>query len=245
MENGAAAHASDIIIIGFLVISALVGLICGFTKLLLNIGAWAASIWLSIYGSPYIQPFFEQFIPIPLGAKIASGALIFIITLSLLLYMSSSVASSVKGSPMRGLDRGLGLLLGAGLGALILSILFNFAPMVFSKISYNSLVHDTRLGTFFERGAQLTQQMALTFYNTYSIEQTLAPVEQGAKTLAKEMVKPLTEEAVKAIGAQAQDQLTQLIEQEISQTLEPIPSAEPTAEPETPGAEVAPISAQQ
>ena len=217
MESSTAAQAADIIMFGFLMISALVGLICGFTRLILNLCAWTGSVWLAITGSSYIQPFFAQFISHPLGAQIAAASLIFIVVLSLLIYISGSISSSVKQSPMRGLDRSLGLLLGTGFGALILCVLFNFSPMVFSKTVHETLLNDTRLGAFFERGSQVTKQFALKLYTKYQGgESELHDISEKTQQKVKKIAAPFAKKAVDAATDQAQEELTQMIKDELS-----------------------------
>jgi uncharacterized membrane protein required for colicin V production len=225
MMSGSAVQAADIIIIGFLVISGIAGIICGFTRLLLNICAWGASIWFSIYASPYIQPFFSQFITHPLGAQIASSALVFVVSLSLLIYISSSLSTSVKSSSFSGLDRGLGMLLGVGLGTFLFSVLFSFATVMLSKPVYAALVHETRLGEFFESCAKTTTGIFQDYYlKNISGLISKDTALQGVQDKAQELSKPV-ENAVKSVGNQAQEQLTKLIQEELESKTAPLEPA--------------------
>lgn len=153
-------HTADLIIIGFLVISGLIGLISGFTRLFLSMTAWIGSGLLALASAPALQPLFMQLIPHQLPALIAAGALTFIISLSLLIYLGHTIGAAIKSSSLSGVDRSLGMLFGLTMGATLFSGLFNFAPKAFSKDSYERFMKQARFGPYLEQGAALTRGAA-------------------------------------------------------------------------------------
>jgi membrane protein required for colicin V production len=160
MSQTSAAHAADIIIVAFLVIAALIGVVSGFTKLFLNLLAWASAVTLAMVFADQIQPFFFQFIPYTFPSTVIAASLIFVVTLSVLIYVSSSLGKLIKSSALSGLDRSLGLILGVCLGAFMVSGIFIVMPGLLSKEKYDNLVDNAKLGPLFQEASQYSRLIA-------------------------------------------------------------------------------------
>ena len=113
----------DIAIIGLILISVLVGFIRGFTKELMSIAAWVISIYLAFKFNYLGASYFEGYINIEKGRNIASGAVIFVVSLFLLSFLGYVISKIASKKGIKGTDRVLGLVLGFFRGILIISFL--------------------------------------------------------------------------------------------------------------------------
>src|SRR4029079_9247133 len=99
----------------------LLGLICfalGFTRVILVIGGWVGGRIVAWLGFPYVQPIARAHIGIAMLADIVAGFALFVVALIVINLFTHAIARAVRGSPLRALDKSLGLLLGLGIGAL-------------------------------------------------------------------------------------------------------------------------------
>ena len=100
----------------------LLGLICfalGFTRVILGIGGWIGGLLVAWLGFPYVQPIARAHIGIAMVADIVAGFTLFVVALIVINLFTHAIARAVRGSPLRALDRSLGLLLGLGIGVLV------------------------------------------------------------------------------------------------------------------------------
>jgi len=112
---------------GVVSIVLLLGLICfalGFTRVILGIGGWVGGLIVAWLGFPYVQPIARADIGIAMLADIVAGFALFVVALIVINLFTHAIARAVRGSPLRALDKSLGLLLGLGIGALGLCAAF-------------------------------------------------------------------------------------------------------------------------
>ncbi|WP_334128840.1 CvpA family protein [Sneathiella sp.] len=121
MEN-LPIQGADIVFLVILLISALFGFMRGFVKEVLAVAGWIGAIFLSLYLFPIAQPLAREFIANMLIADILTGAVIFILSLVILSYMSHAVSEKVKASSLGALDRSLGIFFGIARGLVLLGI---------------------------------------------------------------------------------------------------------------------------
>ena len=159
-------HVADIIVVAFLLLAALTGFISGFTRLFLGIFSWAASIWLALKGTQYFAPIVQQYVHNVLEAQIIAGSVTFITCLSLLLYVSRSVGSAIKGSCVGGIDRAIGVVFSIALSGVFFSGIFNFAPRFLMPEKYNDLLTRSKLAPYLQQGADLTRQLCIDLFGT-------------------------------------------------------------------------------
>ncbi len=110
----------DAVLAGVLVVSGLLAFLRGFVREVLGIGAWVGAAVLAVWATPYARPRFEGWLhdrP-ALGEPIAY-AVLFLVSLAVLLFISHRIARMVRGSALGGLDRtvGAGIRPRAGCGA--------------------------------------------------------------------------------------------------------------------------------
>jgi membrane protein required for colicin V production len=227
MSQASAAHAADIIIIAFLVISALIGVVSGFTKLFLNIVAWGSAVTLAIVFASHIQPFFFQFIPYTLPSTIIAASLIFVVTLSVLIYISSSLGRVIKSSALSGLDRSLGLILGMCLGTFMVSGIFNFMPTLLSKEKYDNLIANAKLGHIFQEASKYSRLIAGSLISNQLLDSFLTlPNIQPSPATSNQQQSPPSHQ-LKGYDGEERNQIDQLLQEELEPKPEEnlIPSA--------------------
>ena len=121
MEN-MPIQGADAAILVILLISAIFGFIRGFVKETLSVAGWVGAIFLSLYLFPIAQPIAREFILNLLIADILTGAVIFILSLVILSYISHAISEKVKASSLGALDRSLGIFFGIARGAILLGV---------------------------------------------------------------------------------------------------------------------------
>lgn len=114
----------DIAVIAVLLISAVLAYARGFVGEVLNIGAWIGAVFAVIYGAHRVKPYMAEYLPGDMVAYIASGVVVFILSLAILSMLTRKISTDVKGSALGPLDRALGFLFGLIRGALVLAGLF-------------------------------------------------------------------------------------------------------------------------
>ena len=121
MEN-MPIQGTDAVILVILLISAIFGFIRGFVKETLSVAGWIGAVFLSLYLFPLLQPIAREFILNLLIADILTGAVIFILSLVILSYISHAISEKVKASSLGALDRSLGIFFGIARGVVLLGI---------------------------------------------------------------------------------------------------------------------------
>ncbi|MAL79957.1 MAG: hypothetical protein CMN55_12730 [Sneathiella sp.] len=121
MEN-LPIQGADIVFLVILLISALFGFLRGFVKEVLSVAGWVGAIFLGLYLFPIAQPLARQFILNMLIADILTGAVIFILSLVILSYISHAISEKVRASSLGALDRSLGIFFGIARGLVLLGI---------------------------------------------------------------------------------------------------------------------------
>lgn len=114
----------DIIVVAVLLISALLAFARGFVHEVLSVAGWIGAIFAAIYGFPYLKPHARDLIPIEVAADLAAGAVIFIVTLILLSFLTRAIAKQVQASALNALDRSLGFLFGLLRGAILVCLIY-------------------------------------------------------------------------------------------------------------------------
>lgn len=121
-------HVVDIGVAVVLLISALLGLLRGFTRELFSIMAWIGAAVISWVAYPYVQPWLNDLIGIELLSELGSAVGIFVISMIVLTLVFAAVADKIKGQKTGALDRSLGFLYGLLRGGVVVIA----AYMIFS-----------------------------------------------------------------------------------------------------------------
>jgi membrane protein required for colicin V production len=120
----------DLAVLAVLVISALLAFMRGLVREVLGLGAWIGAIFVGVWALPRVRPQFQQWLGFsPWIDPIAFGV-VFIIALIVLMLLSGWIGALVRGSPMGGIDRTLGLVFGLARGAALCILAYIGAGMV-------------------------------------------------------------------------------------------------------------------
>ncbi|HET8995759.1 MAG TPA: CvpA family protein [Acetobacteraceae bacterium] len=120
----------DLAVLGVLAVSALLAFLRGFVREVLGIGAWIGAAAVAVWGAQYARTPVERWIDSPDWAEPVALIGIFLVALIILLLVAHLLGRLVRGSPLGGLDRTLGLLFGLGRGAALVVIAYILAGNV-------------------------------------------------------------------------------------------------------------------
>jgi membrane protein required for colicin V production len=116
----------DGILIGITLVSAMLAMVRGFSREVLSVGSWVAAAAAAFFLYPYLEPYASQYTSSPELAAIGSAAVIFLVTLSIVSYLTMRVADFIIDSRVGVLDRTLGFVFGAARGILIMVVAVQF-----------------------------------------------------------------------------------------------------------------------
>lgn len=144
----------DVVVLGVLGISALLGLARGLVREVLGIGAWAGAAAAAVYGFGAAQPVARHFIRNPeIADPVAFGA-VFLVVLIVLALLARAVGMVVRFSMLGGLDRTLGLGFGLLRGAALLVAAYIIGAMLIPVELWPPPVLQARSLPFIYEGAR-------------------------------------------------------------------------------------------
>lgn len=123
-------HAIDMLIVGVISVSALIGLFRGFFPELLSLLTWVVAIWAGWNFSDQIEPFVSGKLNSPFLELWISRGVIFVSVLLIGGLIGQVAALLIRKTGLSGTDRSLGLLFGLVRGALIFGVAVIFAGML-------------------------------------------------------------------------------------------------------------------
>ena len=135
----------DVVILGGLGVSALVGVLRGFVREVLGIAAWVGALALAAWARPDLQPKVLAWLPQhpALAGPIAFTA-VFLAALVVLLILTHLLSRAVHRIGLGGLDRSLGLIFGLLRGAALVILAYILAQMVIPTEQWPSVVQRAR-----------------------------------------------------------------------------------------------------
>lgn len=117
-------NATDLVVLGVLLLSGVLALARGFVKEVLGIAGWVGAAIAALKLFPVVQPLARKHIPYQLAADALAGAGVFLVVLVALSLISNAIARRVRDSEIGALDRSLGFVFGLVRGALVLSLAY-------------------------------------------------------------------------------------------------------------------------
>ncbi len=129
-------YGVDLLLIGIVIGCGILGFFSGFTEKFFSLASWALASLLASHIYPYLKPWVSGFISNPIGATATTLISVFLVLLVTFKIATGHISRFVKNSPLGGLDRGLGVILGLCTGgallagvALVYRFFFNVEPL--------------------------------------------------------------------------------------------------------------------
>ncbi|MDI7861102.1 CvpA family protein [Rhizobiaceae bacterium n13] len=116
----------DGIVIGIVLFSAVLAMVRGFSREVLSIASWGGSAAAAYYLYPVLVPYAKNYTDDDRIAIAGSVALVFIIALIVISFITMKIADFIIDSRIGALDRTLGFLFGAARGILLLVVAVAF-----------------------------------------------------------------------------------------------------------------------
>ncbi|MFS8144525.1 CvpA family protein [Rhizobium sp. BR 249] len=116
----------DGIVIGVVLFSAVLAMVRGFSREILSIASWGGSAAAAYYLYPYLLPYAKKYTDDDRIAIIGSAAVVFLIALIVISFITMKIADFIIDSRIGALDRTLGFLFGAARGVLLLVVAVAF-----------------------------------------------------------------------------------------------------------------------
>ncbi len=116
----------DGIVIGVILFSAVLAMVRGFSREILSIVSWGGSAVAAYYLYPLLVPYALQYKTDTKIATIASAAVIFLLALIIISFITIRIADFIIDSRIGALDRTLGFLFGAARGLLLMVVVVAF-----------------------------------------------------------------------------------------------------------------------
>ena len=116
----------DGIVIGVILFSAVLAMVRGFSREILSIVSWGGSAAAAYYLYPTLLPYAKRYTDSDSIAIVGSAAVVFLIALILISFITMKVADFIIDSRIGALDRTLGFLFGAARGVLLLVVAVAF-----------------------------------------------------------------------------------------------------------------------
>lgn len=179
----------DAIAAAVLVVSTLVALVRGFVREVLGIFAWAGAVAVAIWGFPYVEPRFLQWIGDPNVATVAAYGALFLAALILFSVMTGMLGGLVRASPLSGLDTTLGLLFGVVRGALLLAVAYIGLGMVVEPARWPEPLQTARSTPWIYQGAVFAANLLPPPYRPVVKAPPATPAAPEAK--AEQLLPPL------------------------------------------------------
>lgn len=116
----------DAIVLGVALFSAVLAMVRGFSREVLSVVSWVGSAYAAYKLYPFGVPYAKNFIHEDKFAIIASAAVIFLIALIVISFITMRIADMIIDSRIGALDRTLGFIFGAARGILIIVVAVQF-----------------------------------------------------------------------------------------------------------------------
>ncbi|OWV67781.1 colicin V production protein [Rhizobium sp. R339] len=116
----------DGIVIGVVLFSAVLAMVRGFSREILSIASWGGSAAAAYYLYPYLLPYAKKYTDDDRIAIVGSAAVVFLIALIVISFITMKIADFIIDSRIGALDRTLGFLFGAARGVLLLVVAVAF-----------------------------------------------------------------------------------------------------------------------
>ena len=153
-------NTADIAVAVIIVLCGIIALRLGLVRVVLGLAGWVGATLATIYGYAHARPYAREWIGNELIADIAAGAVIFVVTMLVLTFISHAIAGGVRDSAFGMLDRTFGLLVGLAIGAVVVSGGYIFSQQVFELTDNSSFYKGAKTLPLLKRGANILASAA-------------------------------------------------------------------------------------
>ena len=182
----------DVFVIVTMLLSGIIALRFGFTRVVLGLTGWIGATLATIYFYPVARPYAQDLIENQLVADIAAGAIIFVSSMIILSLLTNAIARGIRHSGLDMLDRTFGLVVGLVIGATIVSGTYIFTNQVFGLNDDSSFFAKARTLPLLRRGASLIVSVAPKEWGMIISKNNETSPQQTFKTLLSPQPKKTT-----------------------------------------------------
>lgn len=151
----------DLIIIGLVLLSVILGFMRGFCKEVFTIFGWVAAIIATIYFAPVSFHIGEKYIENPLLARLATSSAIFLGTLGICSLVSYFATKTIHASKLGLIDQTFGLIFGIVRAVVILGLAYMLFLFTFSRPETRpAFVQNAKTRPFLEASSNWIQAIA-------------------------------------------------------------------------------------
>ena len=152
--------AVDLVVAAVLLLSGLLAFARGFVRELLAIVTWVGAAVAALYLFGSVKPYAIQVISPSWLAGAVAGVGLFLAVFIALTLLARPMVGRVKDSPLKGLDRVLGLVFGLLRGAILLSLAFLMATWLFPAKEMPVWLATAKSRPYLERGAAIIRSVS-------------------------------------------------------------------------------------
>lgn len=153
-------NTADIAVAVIVVLCGIIALRLGLVRVVLGLAGWVGATLATMYGYSHARPFAREWIGNELIADIAAGAVIFVVSMIVLTFISHAIAGGVRDSGFGMLDRTFGLLAGLAIGAVVVSGGYIFSQQVFEMDDNSPFYSGAKSLPLLKRGADMLASAA-------------------------------------------------------------------------------------
>ena len=147
-------NIADVAVLIVLLISAFLAYTRGLVHEVLSVAGWVGGGIITVFVFPIAQPFVNKLISIKLVADLATGIVVFIISLTILSILSNAISKRVQNSTLNALDRSLGFLFGLARGGLLVCLLYMGVNWILPIVDQPNWLRSARTMPLIENGAK-------------------------------------------------------------------------------------------
>ena len=210
----------DVLVIGIVVFSLLIGLMRGLVHELLSLLSWGGALVVSWFAYPYVAVWLHAWLPNIFLRQVVGGVLAFIVSVIAFGFASSALSKMVN-VITRATDRALGGIFGLLRGYIIACLLFAFAFWIWEDRTPLAFLNEGKTRPFIAIGAKELVHLLASYENTPLVLRLRTITETGSNALElhQKLITPQTQESTvsppeKGYKADERDQLNDLFEQQ-------------------------------
>jgi len=152
-------HSFDLVVAGVVIVSGILAFMHGFIREALSIASWIGAGAIAIAGYPMAREVAAAYIPSPLIADIAAGALLFVGAFLILSIIARAIGRALESADGLGpINRSLGLLFGLFRGALIASVAYLTLAWSVPERDHPDWIVNARSTPILKESAKLIEQ---------------------------------------------------------------------------------------